>query len=245
MNPIRICIIVPANTDQYNQAIKNAVSVVLPPDVTVDVTNISKGNNCIQNRVNLLQNGFPVVELARQIDAALDPATGLKKYQGIWLSDFDMCGVEATREVINIPIIGGFSACAYTALTLCRKFSIVTILQSTVEMQRDHIAAFNLTNSFASIHSIDVPVDELKNTKLVVEKTYQAAVKAITEEGAQSILLGCTGFTNVAADVSTMLEETLGLYIPVIDPNQAGISMLISLIRMNLRPSRVTYPQFC
>lgn len=67
------------------------------------------------------------------------------------------------------------------------------------------------------------------------------ALKAIREDGAQSLLLGCTGFVDVAGRVATLLEETLGSYVPVIDPNQAGFGFLVSLVRMKLRPSRLTY----
>jgi Asp/Glu/hydantoin racemase len=33
----------------------------------------------------------------------------------------------------------------------------------------------------------------------------------------------------------------LGVYVPVIDPNQAGFSFLVSLVRMKVRPIRLTY----
>lgn len=162
-------------------------------------------------------------------------------FDGVWLSDFDMCGVEAAREVIDIPIIGGFPPSAFTALALSQRFSIITILQSTLAMQRGHIAAYGLSESFASIRAIDCPVPQLSNIDVVVAKTVEQALLAVREEGAQSILLGCTGFVGVAERVAEVLEETLGAYVPVIDPNQAGFSFLVSLVRMRLRPGRLCY----
>lgn len=44
----------------------------------------------------------------------------------------------------------------------------------------------------------------------------------LTQADLEPILLGCTGFVDVASKVSTLLEETLGYYVPVIGPNQAG-----------------------
>jgi Asp/Glu/hydantoin racemase len=38
-----------------------------------------------------------------------------------------------------------------------------------------------------------------------------------------------------------MLSDEMGGFVPVIDPNQAGFSFLVSLVRMQLRPSRLTY----
>jgi allantoin racemase len=231
--PIRICVLVPVNTSQYNDRIMKAIAPVVPSDVQVEIRNITQGHPDIENRTNWLQNGMPVVELAQTI--ANDG------FDGIWLTDFDMCGVEAAREVIDIPIIGGFPASAFGALMLSQRFSIITILQSTLAMQRAHPQTYGIEDTFASIRAIDCPVAQLENVDVVVVRTFEAALKAIKEDGAQSILLGCTGFVDVASRVSTLLGEALGVYVPVIDPNQAGFSFLVSLVRMQVRPSRLTY----
>ncbi|MGA7777552.1 MAG: aspartate/glutamate racemase family protein [Paraburkholderia sp.] len=231
--PLRICVLVPVNTSQYNDRIMKAIAPVVPPDVQVEIRNITQGHPDIESRTNWLQNGMPVVELAQTI--ANDG------FDGIWLTDFDMCGVEAAREVIDIPIIGGFPASAFAALMLSQRFSIITILQSTLAMQRGHPQTYGIQDTFASIRAIDCPVAQLENVDVVVVRTFEAALKAIKEDGAQSILLGCTGFVDVASRVSTLLSEALGVYVPVLDPNQAGFSFLVSLLRMRVRPSRLTY----
>lgn len=233
MTPIRICVLAPVATDAFNARLLQAIAPVIPPDVEVQVRNITQGHNCIENRTDWLQNGYPVVELAKTLEQ--------EGFQGIWLSDFDMCGVEAAREVVNIPIIGGFPTSAFTALALSGRFSIITVLQSTLAMQREHVLTYGLQDSFASIKAIDCPVDQLDNLDIVVGKVFQAALEAIHTDGAQSLLLGCTGFVGVAAKVSELLEEALQTYVPVIDPNQAGFSFLVSLVRMKLRPSRLCY----
>jgi allantoin racemase len=232
-SPIRICVLVPVATSQYNDRIMKAIAPVVPPDVHVEIRNIAEGHPDIENRTNWLQNGMPVVELAQAI--ANDG------FDGVWLTDFDMCGVEAAREVIDIPIIGGFPASAFTALALSQRFSIVTILQSTLAMQRAHPQTYGIEDTFASIRAINCPVAQLEDIDVVIIRTFEAALKAIKEDGAQSILLGCTGFVDVASRVSRMLSDEMGGFVPVIDPNQAGFSFLVSLVRMQLRPSRLTY----
>lgn len=232
----RVCILAPVNTDKFNQLLLEAVTPVIPPDFEVEVRNLTQGHDCIESRTDWLQNGYPVVELAKQLEQ--------EGFQGIWLSDFDMCGVEAAREVVDIPIIGGFPTSAFTALALSQRFSILTILESTLAMQRGHILTYGLEDSFASIRAIDCPVDQLSNVDVVVVKAFELALKAIKEDGAQSILLGCTGFVGVAARLATMLEEALQTYVPVIDPNQAGFSFLVSLVRLRVRPSRLCYAKY-
>jgi Asp/Glu/hydantoin racemase len=124
---------------------------------------------------------------------------------------------------------------------LSQRFSIVTILPSTLAMQRAHPQTYGIEDDFASIRSIDCPVTQLSDINMVVAKTFEQAMLAVRQDGAQSILLGCTGFVDVAHRVAVLLEEALGVYVPVIDPNHAGFSFLVSLVRMKLRPSRLTY----
>ena len=233
MTRLRICILAPVNTDAFNQLLLAAVRPVLPGDVEVEVRNLHRGSPCIQNRLNLTENALAVVQTARAIEQ--------EGFDGIWLSDFDMCGVEAAREAIDIPIIGGFPTSAFSAMSLSQRFSIITIEQSTLAMQRGHVAEYGLSESFASIRSINCPVDQLSNLDVVIPKTFDAALQAVRLDGAQSILLGCTGFVGVAARVAELLEESLGCYVPVLDPNQCGFSFLLSLVRMKLRPSRLCY----
>lgn len=230
---LRIAIIAPVNTSQFNDLLLKAVQPVLPPDVDVSVHNIDQGHDCIQNRTDWLENGFPVVRLAKSLQD--------QGFDGIWLSDFDMCGVEAAREVIDIPIIGGFPTSAFTALGLSQRFGILTILPSTLAMQQGHVLTYGQSENFAGIAPIDCPVDQLSNVDVVVAKSFPVALKLINERGAQSLLLGCTGFVGVAEKLSALLSEALQAYVPVIDPNQAGMGYLVSLVRMGIRPSRLCY----
>lgn len=229
----RIRVIAPVNTDAYNARILEAVQTVCPPDVEVDVRSIREGHDCIECRRDLAENAPAVVRLA-----VVSEAEG---FHGVFVTDFDMCGVEAAREAVDIPVIGGFVPCAFTALALSQRFSIITILQSTVGMQFDHIRNYGLTEGFSTIRAINCPVDQLSNVDVVVSHVFEEGLKAVREDGAQSLLLGCTGFVGVAGRVQTLLSEAVDAFIPVVDPNQASFGLLVSMIRAGLRPSRRCY----
>ena len=64
------------------------------------------------------------------------------------------------------------------------------------------------------------------HTELVVNKALEQALRAVKEDGAEAIVLGHTGLIQVARRVSELLEDILGVYVPVIDPNQAGLALL-------------------
>ncbi|WP_327437747.1 aspartate/glutamate racemase family protein [Pseudomonas donghuensis] len=230
---LRIAMLAPVNSSAYNTALMACIAPVVPADVSVQVFNLEQGSPSIENRLNLSENAPAVVALAQRLEQ--------EGFDGIWLSDFDMCGVEAAREVIDIPIIGGFPTSAFTALGLCQRFSIITILQSTLALQQGHVATYGQSNNFASIRAIDCPVARLSDVDVVLVKALEAGLAAVREDGAQALLLGCTGFMGVAERLSRLLEQDLGCYVPVLDPNQCGFSFLLSLVRMGLRPSRLCY----
>lgn len=228
---IKIKIIVPANTREFNKRIRKAVEPVRAPDMRIDVENIKGGMPHIQSRYDLAINAPYVIELAKDVQ---------KEYDGIFVTDFDMCGVEAVREVVDIPVIGGFRASAYTAMMIAQTFSIVTIMGSVAAMQAKHPREFGITQNFASIRPINVPVDKLSDLKVVIPRVFEESEKAIEEDGAEVIILGCTGFIGVAEPVARLLEEAKKPA-PVVDPNRAAISYLELLIRNRLSQSRLTY----
>lgn len=108
-------------------------------------------------------------------------------------------------------------------------------------MQRSHARAYGVDGALASVRQLNCSPDDLNHTELVVNKALEQALRAVKEDGAEAIVLGHTGLIQVARRVSELLEDILGVYVPVIDPNQAGFGFLLALTRMGLRPGRLTY----
>lgn len=229
----KIKIIIPINDSTYNQELREVAQSVAAPDVFIEVDNIKQGNTSIESRWDRMINAPHVVNMVVQAEK--------DGFDGVFVSDFDYCGVEEAREVVNIPVIGGFRPSAYTAMMLSEQFAIITILQSTVDMQRSHTRLFGIEPNFAAIIPINLPVHELAQKEKVIEKTYQCAVEAIDQHGADSILLGCTGFMHIARPVADKLYQHYGINIPVIDPNHAAVGYLVLLIRNRQWQSRLTY----
>lgn len=231
---MKVRLIVPANTSSFNQSMRDAVAPILTPDVELDVTNISGGIPHIESQTDFAINTPYVIELAKKSQA--------EGYQGIFVSDFDFCGVEPSRENVSIPVIGGFRPSALTAISLSEKVGLITIVDSVVPMQEEHFRNFGILNNLACILPTNIPVKDINADKhKTIEKIYTLAVQAIDEHGAQSIILGCTGFIGVADPVAQMLYERYQAYIPVLDPNRVGMSYLINLVRNNLMQSQRTY----
>lgn len=83
---LKLAVLAPVSTNKYNKRILAAIKPVVPSDVVVDAFNLSpkEAQRHIENRIDLVHNAYSVVKTARRIQE--------KGYDGIWLSDFDMCG---------------------------------------------------------------------------------------------------------------------------------------------------------
>jgi Asp/Glu/hydantoin racemase len=129
---------------------------------------------------------------------------------------------------------------------LSEKFSIVTVLGNLIPLFREHVRGQGITENLASIRAIDIPVpdlaDDSKREELIL-KLLDECQKAVDEDGAEAIVLGCTGMIDIAKEVSGLLSDYYSKPVPVIDPNGAAIGYLELLIRNKLTHSKITYPK--
>jgi allantoin racemase len=97
---------------------------------------------------------------------------------------------------------------------------------------------YGFESKLASVRSVEVPVLALDEKRDVVKDRLLAeSKKAVKEDRAGAIILGCTGMIGMARE----LQEALG--IPVIDPAVASIKLAESLVDMKLSQSRLVYPK--
>lgn len=151
------------------------------------------------------------------IDCAADPA------------------LRAAREISELPVVPAGEASYHAAMMVAGKFSVITVLPTTANEISDHLKMYGFSSRVASVRSANVPVLALEDEQEAEEHLYAAARKAIDEDGAQAIVLSCTG-TMAMRD---SLEKRLG--VPVIEPYLAAIQFAASLVRMKLRQSRLSY----
>ena len=133
------------------------------------------------------------------IDCAADPA------------------LRAAREISELPVVSAGEASYHAAMMVAGKFSVITVLPTTANEISDHLRMYGFSSRVASVRSANVPVLALEDEQEAEEHLYAAARKAIDEDGAQAIVLGCTGMMAMRDS----LEKRLG--VPVIEPYLAAI----------------------
>ena len=229
---MKILIIAPVATSQYNEGIKKEAETVAAPDTEIIVVNLDQGPQSIESHFEEFLATADIIKKAQEAQS--------NGFDGIFIDCFGEPGVEAVRELVDIPVVGGFDPAVLTATLISQKFSIITVEKRVVPMLETLARSLGITNNIASISDVGIPVEELQNIERLKEKLVEESLKAIDREGAQAIVLGCTGMLAVAKVVEQILAE-LGRPAPVIDPTTTAVTFLQSLIRNKLSQSRLTY----
>ncbi|RLG77245.1 MAG: hydrogenase expression protein HupH, partial [Thermoprotei archaeon] len=188
---MRIKVIVPVSTNIWNEMIREAYEKYKDPDTEITVVNIKKGPESIECTYDATW-----AELEALLEAEKAEEEG---YDAV----IDYChsdpGLIAMKEKLEIPVVGLHEASIHLASMLGRKFSIVTVGGENVKGPKlDRVRLYGLENKLASVRSVDIKVlDIKKDFNKLVDALYQEAKKAITEDGADVIVLGCGSLLGV------------------------------------------------
>lgn len=142
--------------------------------------------------------------------------------------------VYASREISTKPVVGIAEASMFMACFLGHRFSVVTTNDEWKPLLEDAVQHYGLVSRCASIRSTGLPVLALEGspTDEVHRLIEDSSRKAIEEDGAEVICLGCAGMTGL----DKQLEQTLG--VPVLDGVVCAIKVLEGLIAYGVSSSK-------
>jgi allantoin racemase len=180
------------------------------------------------------------VDQALAVPAVLEGVARAEKdgYDAVMILCMTDPGLDACRELVDIPVVGTAQAACLTAVALGLRFSIVT-LTAALEPLIERTARASGVNpqSLASVRSIGMSIPEMAGEPAkVFERLVAQGRLAVQQDGAHSIVLGCTGMAGIAAPLSSELG------VPVVDPNVAGLWLSQLMVSAGLKQSRQWYP---
>jgi allantoin racemase len=206
------------------------VQRVAGPGWTMDAWDVVGGPASIESAYEEYQS----------IQGGVDRAVEAERagFNGIILGCFGDPGIDAYREMVNVPVIGPGEASMLFAASLGHRFSIVTVLDSLDHLLRRLAWEVGVDRKLVSVRSIDIPVLELGGDP---EETFTRMVKqgelARDQDHADVIIMGC--MTMAFQDRQHELARVLG--IPVINPVYAAVKMMQAQCDLGLRHSRRAY----
>ncbi|WNS76230.1 aspartate/glutamate racemase family protein [Bacillus sp. DTU_2020_1000418_1_SI_GHA_SEK_038] len=150
-------------------------------------------------------------------------------------------GLQAAREVTDKPVVGIAEASVYLASMLAARFSVVTVLPRIKTMLEDLVDSYGVSKRVLNIRTTPMCVlDFERDPEAGMEMLRQEGKKAVEEDKAEAILLGCAGM----AEFADNLEKELG--VPVIDGVVAAVKFAESIVDLGKKTSKLKtykYPE--
>lgn len=145
--------------------------------------------------------------------------------------------IEACRELLKIPVIGGGQCSLQIACGLGYSFSIITTSDRRIPEKKEFVrnSGIDITR-LCSIRSINTSMENIHKNKENLKKLLLESSKKVIEDGAEVIILGCLSFLGMAEEISKELN------IPVIDPAFNLVLMAELIYFQKLSHSKVSYP---
>lgn len=149
-------------------------------------------------------------------------------------------GMHASREVVDIPVIGPGEAAIQLALLVGNGFSIIDPgpRKYVSYTPTEQVRGMGVLSRFVSVRGAGIAVLEItKNMNRTIEVIGKQAEMAVKKDGADVIVLGCTGLAGLAPKIQKMAG------VPVIDSALAALRVAEALCRLELSHNRMAYPK--
>ena len=223
---MRLLVVNPNTSHEMTQSIKACAQSYARPDTEVFAMNPDKGPASIE--------GF--FDDAIAVAATLDLLIRQRgKFDGYIIACGADSGIFAAREIMEAPVLGIGEAGMLTACMLGYRFSILDALHREWPQMIDLVHRYGMTDRCASIRTLGMTVLETETkTGSVVHRLLEEARKAIDQDRAEVIVLGCAGMSGL----DKAMEKKLG--VPVLDGVVCAVKMAEGLVDYGVSTSKIS-----
>ena len=222
---MRILLINPNTSPSFTSKIAAVAREYALPMTQVVALNPAAGPRSIESIYDEVLSAPPTLEVL------LHEAENFDAFVIACYSDHP--AIYAGREITTKPVLGIAEASMLLACMVGRTFSVVTTNAEWEPLLWDAVRHYGLAERCASVRSTGLPVLALEqseeNTRALI---LAAARRALAEDGAEVICLGCAGM----AGLDKEMEAELG--VPVIDGVAGAVKLLEGLVGYGLTTSK-------
>ncbi len=195
---------------------------------------------CPQNSGVELNSALDVVLAAPEIvQLAADGQNA--GFDAVVLYCFSDPVIDACREALRIPVIGGAQASCLAALNVCRSFGVILADEARLPEKKLFLRMLGVSpERIGQIAAVNLNgISPWADRETTFKKLLACGQKMMRETHTEAIVLGCLSFLGLAEPLSRVLG------IPVIDPAVAAVTTAESIVRQRLFTSKVSYPLLC
>lgn len=226
----KIMLVTPVSVTEFDRLAANRVREIgIPANIKVECCSLKMGPMSIET---IYDESFATVALIRHIEEMMNKEDKMP-FDAIVINCFADPGVDALREILDIPVVGAGESAISLASLIAPRFSIISIQKNSVPHAYKRISTMGISSRVAGVYGVELPILDIGKSKdVLINMISNAGEKAITRDAADALVLGCTGM----ADLAGVVSKKLG--IPVIEPTSAGIWAAISMISIGITHGR-------
>ena len=208
--------------------------------------------------IELLENrivNFPFTHFDRSITSISYIETAIAAqdsgFDAVFINTFGDYGIDSIRSALDIVVVGAGEASMSVSSNLAKNFSIVTlwppklnfIYQERLLNSGQNSKCVSIRNilrddSISAINSASNSINHMNSSNSPTVKDIIHEIElAISEDGAEAILLGCTCMAKVADKISKSVD------IPVIEPMRTGYKTTEMILSLGLKHSIYSFPK--
>lgn len=220
----RIAVVNPNTTASMTATIAEAARQAAAPGTEITALTSTMGPVSIEGYYD---EAFALPGLLKEIAAAERSGA-----QAAVIACFDDTGLDAARAMARIPVIGICEAALVTAAFVAKRFTVVTTMERSRVPVEELVHRYGMAGR-ARVRAANIAVLSLEDPNSGArDRLRNEIVRAIAEDNAEAIVLGCAGM----ADLARTLQSELGM--PVIDGVGAAIKHAEALIALGLTTSK-------
>jgi len=222
---MRILVINPNTSASMTAHLQVALDRVKAPSTTVVAVSPALGPPAIESASDEAEAIPPLLDLVGDAEAA--------GYAAVVIACFSDPGLEACREIACIPVVGIEESSLHLAAMLGHRFTILTTRCRRVPIKIEHVARLGLSSRLASVRPLEMGVLEMDaQPEAARTRLLEVGRRAVEEDGAEVLVLGCAGLAGYGDEVT----RTLG--VTVVDPAPVGLKTAELLVGLGLTHSK-------
>lgn len=159
----------------------------------------------------------------------------ISQYDAVLISCFSNHGsVCALREATSKPVMHIMEAAILQAIPMGAKYSIITGSEQWRLLLEEGVRCIGLHEKCASVKAVDMTSLETVNLDKdeIVKRILDTSRRAIRDDKAEVIILGCAGLAGLQEIISDQLK------VPVLDPVKSGVCVLANILAQESTESK-------
>jgi Asp/Glu/hydantoin racemase len=215
---MKLLVINPNITESISTLIGEEAQRAASPGTEIEVRTAPFGVAYVETRFEAMIGAYAVAHVA---------GTHAEGRDAVIVAAFGDPGVDALREVLDIPVVGMTEAALAAASLLGQRISIIAISRRITVWYRETVERYGFGARLASIRSLDQPIADIGAVPAQhARRLQELCADAIEVDGADVLILAGAPLAGLARSVAGAIP------VPVIDGVSSAVQQAETLVRL-------------